>query len=410
MAFFLSSARAATAGSSGGSLSPHVKLKLTNFEAASVVIGQTNFSGGTENQGMTNPTASTISGAFGSAAIGPTGVLYLSDYNNQRILGFKSIPTSNDPEADFVLGQPNLTTAGKGDQANQFGGPQALAVYKNMLFASDFSDDRVLIWKVAPTSDDVPADIVLGQASFGQSNASCSPSGMSAPETISVGGGKLVVADSSNSRVLIYKKIPTKNGQAPDIVLGQGNLKTCVALNNGKGSAGSANAMNFSYPAGVWTDGKRLVVTDEDENRVLIWKKFPTKNFQKADIVLGQPSFTSAVVNNNGSGSEGAPSPRNLSAPYDGVFSNGTQLFVDDQMNQRILVWAKFPTKNFKPADFVLGQPNFACAARDSTGTSCARGLPSAQNFDNSTGIFQVSNQLIVNDGGNSRYLIFDGQ
>jgi len=35
--------------------------------------------------------------------------------------------------------------------------------------------------------------------------------------------------------------------------------------------------------------------------------------------------------------------------PYDGVFSNGTQLFVDDQMNNRILVWNTFPTANFTP-------------------------------------------------------------
>ncbi len=179
-----------------------------------------------------------------------------------------------------------------------------------MLLVSDFFNNRVLIWKKAPTTDQVPADIVIGQAGFGTRNSSCSATGLSAPETISVGGGKLVVADSSNSRVLIYKKIPKKNGQKPSIVLGQGNLTTCSPLNNGTGSSGPPSAANFSYPAGVWTDGKRLVVTDEDESRVPIWEKFPKKNFQKADIVLGQPDFTSNVIDNNGSGGSGVPGPK----------------------------------------------------------------------------------------------------
>jgi hypothetical protein len=216
------------------------------------------------------------------------------------------------------------------------------------------------------------------------------------------------VADSSNSRVLIYNKIPTKNGQKANVVLGQNNFKTCVVLNNGTGSTGSPSAANFSYPAGVWTDGKRLVVTDEDENRVLIWNKFPKKNFQPADIVLGQPGFSSNVINNNGSNGSGPPSASNMNMPYDGVYSNGTQLFVDDQMNNRILVWNTFPTANFAPADVVLGQPNFACGVENNDGTGCHEGGPSANNLSEPAGVSQVGKQLIVADG-NGRYLIYNG-
>jgi hypothetical protein len=382
------------------------KIKLTNFQAASIVIGQVNFSGGMVNQGMSNPAADTVSGGFGPVAVGPTGALYLSDYSNQRVLGFLAVPSSNDALADFVLGQPNFTSVGKGAAANQFGGPQSPVVFQKMLLVSDFYDSRILIWKKAPRSDQVAANVVIGQANFGTENSACTASGLSAPETISVAQGKLVVADSSNSRVLIFNTIPKTNGHKANIVLGQGNLTTCVALNNGKGVEGSPTAANFSYPAGVWTDGTRLVVTDEDENRVLIWKKFPTKNFQKADIVLGQPNFTSSVINNNGSNVSGPPSARNMNMPYDGVFSNGTQLFVDDQKNERILVWNKFPTKNFAPANIVLGQPNFTCGVPNNDGTGCHQGLPSANNLQDPTGVFQIKNKLIVTDG-NARYLIY---
>lgn len=389
--------------------SPNATITLSNFQAASAVIGQVNFSGDLFNQGMASPAADTVSTGFGSIGIGPTGILYLGDYSNQRVLGFNSVPSSNDANADFVLGQSNFTTSGQGTGANQFGGPQSPFIFNKMLFVSDFFNNRVLIWKKAPTSDQVSANIVIGQAKFGTRNFGCTAKALSAPETLAAAGGKLVVADSSNARVLIYKKIPKKNGAKATIVLGQNNFTTCVTLNDGTGTTGSPSAANFSYPAGVWTDGTRLVVTDEDESRVLIWKTFPKKNFQPADIVLGQPNFTTNVINNNGSSVTGAPSTKNMNMPYDGVFSNGTQLFVDDQKNQRILIWNTFPTSNFQSADVVLGQPNFTCGVADNDGSGCTQGSPSASNLDNPTGIVQIGNQLIVADGGNNRFLIYNG-
>ena len=407
-AVFISSAETRAGDDSEVGSVPSATITLSNFQAAAVVIGQADFSGSMVNQGSDNPAADTICNGYGAAAVGPTGVLYLSDECNQRVLGFNAIPSANDADADFVLGQPNLTSSGRANGANQFGGPQSPVISGKELLVSDWYNSRVLIWKKAPTITQAPANFVVGQAKFGPVNGTCSAKGFDAPETISVGAGKLVVADSDNARVLIFKKIPKKNGQKADIVLGQNNFKTCVTLNNGTGTSGAPSAANFSYPAGVWTDGKRIVVTDEDESRVLIWSKFPKKNFQPADIVLGQPDFTSDVENNNGSGGSGPPSAKNMNMPYDGVFSNGTQLFVDDQMNNRILVWNTFPTASFTPADVVIGQPNFTCGVANNDGTGCTAGTASASNLSQPTGVFQTGNQLIVTDG-NSRYLIYNG-
>jgi len=406
-AIFISSAETRAGDDSEVESSPNATITLSNFQAAAAVIGQADFSGSMVNQGTGDPAADTISNGFGPAAVGPTGVLYLSDESNQRVLGFIGIPSSDDADADFVLGQPNLISSGAANGANQFGGPQSPVISGKSLLVSDWFNSRVLIWKKAPTTTQAPADFVVGQAKFGTRDSACTAKGMSAPETISTAGGKLVVADSSNARVLIFNKIPKKNGQKPNFVLGQNNFKTCVTLNNGKGTSGGPSAANFSYPAGVWTDGKRIVVTDEDESRVLIWNKFPKKNFQPADVVLGQPDFSSDVVNNNGSGGSGLPSAKNMNMPYDGVFSNGTQLFVDDQMNNRILVWNTFPTANFTAADVVIGQPNFTCGVANNDGT-CHVGTASASNLSQPTGVFQTGNQLIVTDG-NSRYLIYNG-
>jgi WD40 repeat protein len=47
------------------------------------------------------------------------------------------------------------------------------------------------------------------------------------------------------------------------------------------------------YSVAVSSDGVRLFVTDLGYNRVLIWNSIPTQNNQPADVVVGQPDFTS---------------------------------------------------------------------------------------------------------------------
>ena len=63
-----------------------------------------------------------------------------------------------------------------------------------------------------------------------------------------------------------------------------------------------------------------FAVVDFSNRRVLIWSAFPTTNGQAADLVLGQPNFTSAG---------GGVGPASFDSPYD-VCSNGIELFVAD--------------------------------------------------------------------------------
>lgn len=349
-------ARAKADDNADATAAPDATVSLTNFQAATTEIGQPDLSHNDDNQGGATA-ANTISDPYGSPSISSNGVLYLPDSANSRVLGFLAFPSSNDASADFALGQPNLSSNGFGNAANQFTGPQTTIAYKKMLLVDEFANNRVLIWNKAPTSNQAPANLVVGKAGFGSDVAACSAAGMHDPETAAVGGGKLLVADSENNRVLIRKKIPKSNGRPANIVLGQTNFTTCVKDNNGSGVGGGPNASNMIYPGGIWTNGKRLVISDGNNNRVLIWNKFPKRNFQPADIVLGQPDFTSNAKDNDGTGASGAPSASNMEFPYIGVYSNGTQLFVSDYSNNRVLMWNHFPTHNFAPADVVLGQP-----------------------------------------------------
>ncbi|MDH5407859.1 MAG: hypothetical protein OEY00_04550 [Gammaproteobacteria bacterium] len=379
-------------------------LKLSNFQAASVVIGQADFAGLAPNQGGTVD-ANTIYAPIGNPGVA-NGILYLPDTSNHRLLGFNSIPTANNASADFVLGQTDFTTRSSGFTNLKFDFPHSVAFGSGKMFLADNENNRVLIWNNIPASGNIAADVVLG-------GSGCDNTGLDLPESVWVVNGKLIVADELNNRVLIWNSIPTENNAPADIVLGQNSFTRCRKNDDTQdGSADSTpSARTLFTPSAVWSDGTRLVVVDDANNRVLIWNNFPTANFTPADVVLGQSNFTNNTYDDdNQDGSPGTPSARTLDRPT-AVYSNGQQLFVGDTSNNRVLVWNSFPTASFTPADVVLGQGDFTqSTANDLDQDGTEDGQASAQTLHAPSGIFQSGNQLIIADSDNGRYLIFNGQ
>lgn len=404
---------ASCGGSGGGGDSTAVVddagfLAFSNFQAASVVIGQTDFV--SNSSGVT---AASFSGLFGNPVV-DNGFLYLPDYSNSRVLGFNSIPTSNGASADFVLGQVDFSSFDYAVTQSGMGGPQSLSVDEGKLFITDYDFSRVTIYATVPITGPGSADVVVGQPDFTSDDMVVSSSGLDSPESAFAVAGKLIVADSFNNRVLIWNTVPTASGAAADIVLGQDDFISNAA--NDDDQDGSLDieptARTLNYPTGVWSDGTRLVVLDTDNNRVLIWNSFPTVNFTPADLVLGQGDFVhDAADDDNQDGTPDAePSARTLDAPYDGVFCKNDQLFVADYDNNRILIWNTFPTSNFATADIVLGQFDFTGdASNDADQDGSDDGTPSAITLDSPIGIYVEGNKLIVADSGNNRYLIYEG-
>jgi uncharacterized protein (TIGR03437 family) len=208
------------------------------------------------------------------------------------------------------------------------------------------------------------AHLVIGQKNFTNGNYGTSNTLLGSPSGIAYANGVLWVVDAnrlgatpSNNRILRYSDVssyPTLT-DLPDVpgstcgvcrgtaslVLGQPDFNTFTP---------SLAANGLSSPTAVATDGTVLAVADTNNNRVLIWLHPPTVNGQPADVVVGQPNFTSNAAL--------PPSQTSLRAPS-GVWIYNGALFVADSYDDRVLIYNKIPTTNGAPASLVLGQTSF---------------------------------------------------
>jgi len=379
-------------------------VNATTFRPMDVVIGQ----------------ADTASNAAGISAtqLGPNthakpvfvgGILYVPDAFNNRVLGYFGLPTDDGAAADFVLGQPSFTTnnpgdaeAGGGTTARTLYCPTAVASDGARLFVADACHSRILIYNALPTTSYAPADVVVGQATMSAlESTTCS---FDAPfgyvTRVAVGGGRLVVPDSTGNRVLVWNSIPTENGTEPDLVLGQPRAgATCVANDDDQdGVEGQPTARTLHAPWDAWTDGDRLLVADRNNHRVLLWETFPTTDFAPADVVIGQASMTTGAPGFSAAGFGAANT----------VASNGNQILIADYDKNRVLVYDAFPSTNGAAANAVLGQSTFRnVTANDDDQNSIEDDTPSARTLGRPFGAWMGEGVMVVNDFGNNRYALF---
>jgi len=259
-----------------------------------------------------------LSYSFGISS--DNGMLAIADTHNNRVMIYNSIPTSPTTEADVILGKPELFFS-----RNSFGsGSTPFSDGKQLIVGVD--GFGTWIYKKLPDESKAVADTVLGN--FGNT--------IVGGHTIT-DGEHLIMVHREGSRVFIWNKIPDKDNELPDVILGK---DTGVSNWN---SAGSGRiAMNG--PSKAATDGKSLFVTDQGNNRILIWNELPTENQTPADFVLGQSDFNTTDA--------GAEANR-LAFPV-GISTDGSRLAVADMENQRILVWDLPITRNGQEPDFVL--------------------------------------------------------
>jgi hypothetical protein len=265
------------------------------------------------------------------------------------------------------------------------------------LIVCDTGHHRMLVWSRTPESDDVAAEIVIGQRDFFREgrngNDAIGPATLNAPTGIAAGSGFVAVADAWNHRVLLWRGLPRHSNQPADIVLGQADFRSGHA--NRALAAPRADTLHWCY--GVLIHEGRLFVADTGNRRVLVWDSIPDRNGAPADRVLGQRDF---VTRDGGSG---ADSHRRAMRWPHGIAVVDGMLLVADAGTSRILAWREIPSENGAPCDFVLGHRSFEELDHNRGGLH-----PDARTLNMPSALVAQQGRLLVADTANSRLLGFE--
>gem|GEM_PF-1289230 len=344
-------------------------MAFTNGAAAVGLLGQSSFSasvstsclGATyETEGMT---------------VSSDGKLFISDlswgehniyvFNQAPTSGFNLFETTNNK--GFFLG--DYANCGQfsaqGTAQGKFDEPRGMAVGAGKFVVAEVDNNRVSVFNSVPSSSSDQQAYVLGQPNISTTSSGCTATKYSDPTDVYITpAGKFLVADSWNNRVLIYNSIPANSTVVPDFILGQSNATTCTHP--------AATQASLRTPKAIWSDDTRIVVVDEDNNRVMVWNTFPTASGQAADLVLGQSSFTSST---NGTTAATLNNPSGLNV-------RGNQIFVADTNNNRIMIWNSWPTSSGASADAILGKSSFTDTTSPSSGTFSSSNMGSPQDIE----------------------------
>ncbi len=265
--------------------------KVTAGVTADIVLGEPDFATSLCNYPSGNPntpTQSSLCTPIG-LAVDTSGNLYVADLGNSRVLRFPAPFAFQGQleQADLVLGQTSFTTAGSpGPSASTMSAPYGLAFSPqcgpaattcavNGLLISDLSYNRVLYIPTtngtfnASTDDGKAATKVYGQPDFSTVTAGSSNANFNSPRGIAAdANGLLYVADTANSRVLIFSdpnspQTPAAGAQATLPVTG---------LNGPRGVYVNGNAGAGANSGEIW-------VADTNSGRAIDYPPYAQLQF-----------------------------------------------------------------------------------------------------------------------------------
>ena len=184
---------------------------------------------------------------------------------------WNSIPTRAEDLPNHIFTLP-------GSEELRVGTIKSLAATKNRLIVLDKHENRLLVYDTRKIDNSLRPLFELKNLTYPGYQTSVWPG------AVATNGQYLVLADTTNNRVVIWSSLPTVRDQIPDVVLGQKDLLS---------SDGRVGINGFMSPIAVQIVGDRLFVADYSGHRVLLWEKIPKENGAPADHVIGQPTFLS---------------------------------------------------------------------------------------------------------------------
>jgi uncharacterized protein (TIGR03437 family) len=404
----------------------------TNAPKANLVLGVPDF-----NTIATAVTAAqrTVVNVFanpGGIAFDPAGRLYVTDTGNNggtfsRVLVFEP-PFSNGQSAKRLMSIfSGATTDTDGRNKTEMYAPSSVFFLPgSKMGVVDSFYNRILIfdsydkWPDPTLFLSPQATAVFGQKDFSSKNINqasgtfpgayvTSPTAQTLADPLAAvfSGTELFVADTGNNRVLTIPLVGNGLAPAATRVLGQDGL-TYSGINLVEGREFSFRLDTTSgtfVDAGVAIDETgdvpHLYIADTYNNRVLGYRDFRKVKggapFDKADIVIGQPDFSSNLPNITGN--RDGMTASSLAFPTGVTVDAQGNLYVADQGNGRVL---RFPAPFANPAqqpaaDVVLGQRSFTQKITD----------PSPSTLGAPYGLAMTSTGLLVSDVLHNRVVLF---
>src|SRR2546426_245069 len=286
----------------------------------------------------------------------------------------------------FTAGQNADKVIGQADYVSMINPQNSLRIAGNIIldgsgdiWVADGDNNRVVEFR-PPFSNGTNFSLVLGKPTTSPlvittRSSLYNPSGMALDSS-----GNLWVADTNSNRVLEFTP-PFSSGMNASLVIGQSNF-TASASATSQGGLNSPADVVFDSSGNMW-------VTDEANSRVVEFKP-PFSSGMLASLVLGEPSYLSAV---------GGASQNTLYYPTDASFDSSGNLWVADLGNNRALEY-KAPLSTGMAASVVIGQINFNSSTAATTQSGLSK--PGGLSLD-STG------NLWIADWGGNRVLEFKG-
>lgn len=283
-----------------------------------------------------------LAGNPAAVAVSATGQVAVVDEAFHRVTLWNQTPVTLSPSPDVLVGQTSWTVATSGNANDKFFTPTGASFTPDggKLLVADPGNNRVVIFNTVPTTHGATADVIIG------GGAGTSATSLRSPRSVQVAAdGRMVIADSGSHRVLIYNSVPVASGAAANVVVGQSTFT------NGGSTLVSPTTLSNPSHAMITADNK-LIVTDRGNNRVLIWNTVPVTNGTAPDVVIGQPNLTSGGTTT-------------LNGPTGVAVSSTGQLAVSDTGKNRVLIYHTIPVSHGTAADAALGQPNLTSSLAD---------------------------------------------
>lgn len=390
--------------------------ELRPFPAASIVIGQPNFT--SRAFLLTGPNRF---GFVSDAVIDEVHQrLFVSDLLHHRVLVFDVHPDRlvNDPPAQLVLGQDHFFTVGvtgaDEPRADTMNAPSHVAydVAFDRLFVGDSGNGRVLVFDAAPGElrNGDNADVVMGQDDFGSAEPREDLDELAPPGGILDSMGydwvhhRLFIGEGGGTlehRVMVFDAHPDQIGgrTRATAVIGQPTRDSLLP-------AVSRTRLTMPRPI-VEPTTQKLYVSEgfPGGNRVAIFDIRPEvlRTGMPAVDVIGQetpdgrPDFDARMAQGHLDGRSIAAARAVAHDPVD------HRLFVADQYNHRVVVYELDDHDRVARRDAVavLGQPD-PSSSRLTPANETNMGSPLAVAYDATT------KRLYAGDGIHNRVLVFD--